>query len=347
MSSPSIESAVVRAWRGRGLLACALWPWSLLYRALSSTRRALYQLGWLKTYKAPVPVIVVGNVVAGGTGKTPVVIGLVQHLQARGLMVGVVSRGHGRQLPKKGSDCREVTITSPVAEVGDEPALIQLTTDVPVFVARRRPEAVQALLAAYPQTQVVVCDDGLQHYPLQRDIEICVFDNRGAGNGWLLPAGPLREAWPRKVDLILHTGSQPAFTQPAGFRVQRALAPYTVRADGSTVALETLRGQPVTALAGIGQPQAFFQMLEAAGLQLGARIALPDHYDFQSWQRSSTMPEPLVCTEKDAVKLWQYEPTALAVPLQLQFDTTFFTALDARLTQLGLGPVSSSTLSAA
>jgi tetraacyldisaccharide 4'-kinase len=347
MSSSSIESAVVRAWRGRGLLACALWPWSLLYRALSGTRRALYQRGWLKTYKAPVPVIVVGNVVAGGSGKTPVVIGLVQHLQAKGLQVGVVSRGHGRQLPKEGTDCREVTPTSPVAEVGDEPALIQRTTHAPVFVARRRPEAVQALLADYPQTQVVVCDDGLQHYPLQRDVEICVFDNRGAGNGWLLPAGPLREAWPREVDLILHTGSQPAFTRPAGYRVQRALAPYAVRADDSTVPLASLHGRPVTALAGIGQPQAFFQMLEAAGLQLAARIALPDHYDFQSWQRSPAMPEPLICTEKDAVKLWQQEPMALAVPLQLQFDTTFFAALDAKLAQLGLRPVSSSTLSAA
>jgi len=347
MSSQSLESALVRAWRGRGLLACALWPWSLLYRALSGLRRALYQRGWLTTYKAPVPVIVVGNVVAGGSGKTPVVIGLVQHLQAQGIQVGVVSRGHGRVLPQEGSDCREVLPNSPVAQVGDEPALIQRTSKAPVFVARRRPEAVQALLAAYPQTQVVVCDDGLQHYPLQRDIEICVFDNRGAGNGWLLPAGPLREAWPRQVDLILHTGSQPAFTQPAGYRVQRALASNAVRADGSTVPLASLRGKPVTALAGIGQPEAFFQMLEAAGLQLGARIALPDHYDFQSWQRSSAMPHTLLCTEKDAVKLWQHEPTALAVPLQLQFDTTFFAALDAKLTQLRLGPVSSSTSSAA
>ncbi|MFZ4286675.1 tetraacyldisaccharide 4'-kinase [Variovorax sp. HJSM1_2] len=347
MSNSSLESALVRAWNGRGLLACALWPWSLLYRLLSSTRRVLYQRGWRQSYRAPVPVIVVGNVVAGGSGKTPVVMGIVQHLRAQGITVGVVSRGHGRQLPKEGTDCREVTATSPVAEVGDEPALIQRSCQVPVFVARRRPEAVRALLAAYPLTQVIVCDDGLQHYPLQRDVEICVFDNRGAGNGWLLPAGPLREAWPRKVDLILHTGSQPAFTQPAGFRVQRALAPCAQRADGSTVALATLRGQPVTALAGIGQPQAFFRMLEAAGLQLSARIALPDHYDFQSWQRSPTMPEPLICTEKDAVKLWQYEPTALAVALQLQFDTSFFAALDARLAQLGLGPVSSSTLSAA
>jgi tetraacyldisaccharide 4'-kinase len=314
---------------------------------LSGLRRALYQRGWLTTYKAPVPVIVVGNVVAGGSGKTPVVIGLVQHLQAQGIQVGVVSRGHGRVLPKEGSDCREVSSGSPVAEVGDEPALIQRTCKAPVFVARRRPEAVQALLAAYPQTQVVVCDDGLQHYPLQRDIEICVFDNRGAGNGWLLPAGPLREAWPRQVDLILHTGSQPAFTNPAGFRVQRALAPYALRADGSTVPLAALRGQPVAALAGIGQPQAFFQMLQAAGLQLGARIALPDHYDFQSWQRPPAMPGVLICTEKDVVKLWPLEPDALAVPLQLQFDTTFFAALDSKLTQLGVAPVSSSTLSEA
>ncbi len=330
-----LQGALLRSWGQRGLLACLLWPVSLIFRVLIGIRRGLYRLGWLASARVDAMLIVVGNVVAGGAGKTPTVIALVQHLRARGLQVGVISRGYGRT----NTDCLEVLPQSLPQDVGDEPLLVRRATQVPVFVARTRHAAATALLARHPQTQLIVCDDGLQHYALHRDLEICVFDNRGAGNGWLLPAGPLREPWPRTPLLqagqsnarllVLHTGSQPAF---AGYTAQRRLADHAVRQDGSTVPLSTLASsdaKPLLALAGIAQPESFFAMLRAAGLPLARTLALPDHYDFDSLPRNIHGDYQLICTEKDAMKLWQQAPGALAVPLEQTMDTPFFAALDA------------------
>ena len=171
------------------MLACLLWPLAQCYGVLVRLRRGLYRRGVLRSERFRVPVVVVGNVIAGGAGKTPLVIALVRHLQAQRVAVGVVSRGYGRTA----SDCMEVTPTASPSQTGDEPALIHRLTGAPVFVARQRTQALRALLAAHPETTVVICDDGLQHYALQRDLEIAAFDDRGTGNGWLLPAGPLRE----------------------------------------------------------------------------------------------------------------------------------------------------------
>lgn len=319
-----LEATLLRTWRSRGALAWLLWPLSLLYGLLGGLRNLLYRLNWLHTGRVPVPVIVVGNVVAGGSGKTPVVMALVRHWQARGIAVGVISRGYGRS----STDCREVLPDSLPAEVGDEPALVRRSCQVPVFVARQRLEAAQALLARYPQTQLIVCDDGLQHRALHRDLEICIFDDRGVGNGFLLPAGPLREAWPRPVDLVLHSGAQPAF---AGFRARRALADYAVQADGTRRPLATLRNTPLRAIAAIAQPESFFSMLRAAGLELEATEALPDHYDFDSWSRTEHLRQTVICTEKDAVKLWHHQPDALAVPLRVELEPGFLAALDQRV----------------
>lgn len=318
------HTRLTQAWERRGLLAWALWPLSLLYRLLVALRRWLYAQGWLASAGVPIPVIVVGNVVAGGAGKTPVVITLVQHLQARGLRVGILSRGYGRS----STDCTEVLPGSPLAQTGDEPALLQRKTQAPVFVAPRRIDAARALLARHPTTQLLVCDDGLQHLALQRDVEICVFDDRGVGNGFLLPAGPLREAWPRSADVVLHTGQRPASIGVTGFTAQRALAPFAVAADGSTVALHTLQGQPLLAVAAIAKPESFFAMLRDAGLALADTQALPDHYDFDSWLRPQDVRYRLICTEKDAIKLWRKHPDALAVPLEFMPEPAFFTAVD-------------------
>ncbi|MDQ2989380.1 MAG: tetraacyldisaccharide 4'-kinase, partial [Pseudomonadota bacterium] len=237
-----MKQVLLKAWLTRGWLACLLWPVAQIHGLLVRLRRALYQRGMLASERFSVPVIVVGNVVAGGAGKTPLVMALVRHLQARGLQVGVVSRGYGRS----GHESLEVRPETPVYESGDEPALILRATGAPVFVANRRTEALRDLLAAYPATAVVVCDDGLQHYALQRDIEIAVFDDRGVGNGWLLPAGPLREPWPERlrqgINLVLHTGQKPAFE---GFISRRKLADHAVAADGSQVELTTLQHQPL------------------------------------------------------------------------------------------------------
>lgn len=321
-------SRLQEAWLHRGPLACLLWPLSLLYAGLFAVRGWLYRLGWLRSERVPVPVIVVGNVIAGGAGKTPVVMAVVRHLRARDIQVGVVSRGYGRRT----DDCREVMGDSNPLDVGDEPALIHHATKAPVFVARKRIEAARALLKQHPGTQVIVSDDGLQHLALGRDIEICVFDDRGIGNGWRLPAGPLREAWPRRCDLVLHSGERPAFD--GGYTASRRLADYALTSDGQRVPLSTLAGKPVIALAAIARPKAFFDMLRGRGLTLAETIALPDHHDFGAWQRPADAGGPLVCTEKDAVKLWRKAPDALAVPLLFAPVPEFFNALDAKLSSL-------------
>ena len=321
------QRTLTRAWTRRGLLALTLWPVALLFGALAALRRQCYQVGLFKARRVSALVVVVGNVVAGGSGKTPTVIALVRHLQARGVRVGVISRGYGRSA----RDGREVLIESLISEVGDEPALIRHATLAPVFVAARRFEAAQSLLARYPDTQVIVCDDGLQHLGLQRDLEVCVFDDRGTGNGFLLPAGPLREPWPRAVDLVLHTGAHPAFE---GFTAQRALADFAVRADGSRIALADLVGSgapPLLALAAIAKPEDFFAMLRAQGLILERTLALPDHFGFEDWPGHEFAGYTLICTEKDAVKLWPQCPDALAVPLVFLLEPAFLAQFDALL----------------
>jgi tetraacyldisaccharide 4'-kinase len=312
--------ALQRAWLRRGPLACALWPLSLIFASLAALRRAGYRLGLLRRQALPVPVIVVGNVVAGGAGKTPVVLALLQHLRERGLAAGVISRGHGRHT----GACTEVRPDSTAAQAGDEPLLVARTALVPVVVCADRPQAARALLAAHPATQLIVSDDGMQHYALPRDLEICVFDERGVGNGWLLPAGPLREPWPRQVDLVLASGAPAGID---GFQVQRRLAAQAVRADGTQIDLGSLRQRPLAAVAGIARPERFFAMLREQGLQLERTVELPDHYGFD------TVPPGLdrlglVCTEKDAVKLWTLRPDAWAVPLEIEVEPAFWNALD-------------------
>jgi tetraacyldisaccharide 4'-kinase len=317
-----VGRALQRAWLGRGPLALALLPVSWLYGTLGALRRGAYRIGLAHSERLPVPVVVIGNVIAGGAGKTPAVLEIARHLRSRGIACGIVSRGYGRRT----SDTREVDADSLARDVGDEPLLLAHSGVGPVFVARRRADAGRALLAAYPRTRVILCDDGLQHFALQRDIEVCVFDERGFGNGWLLPAGPLRERWPRHVDFVLLSSSNGVGIH--GHRIERSLASHAVRADGTEIALDGLRETPFTALAGIAKPQAFFTMLHAAGLKPGATLALPDHHAF------SHDPAPgaaIVCTEKDAVKLWRLRPDAWAVPLEARIEPAFFTAFDARL----------------
>ena len=181
-----------------------------------------------------------------------------------------------------------------------------------------------------------MCDDGLQHLGLHRDIEICVFDERGTGNGWLLPAGPLREPWPRKADLVVRSGQLPA--GPA-YTVQRALADHAVRADGTRVALDTLvvsePGQLISAVAGIARPQAFFAMLRARGIRLDTTHALADHAPLN--QASCALPNNhlILCTEKDAMKLWRHRPDAWAVPLVVALEPAFWRTLVPLLRQHG------------
>ena len=324
-----------RAWLVRGALACVLWPVSLLFGLMVKARRLMYRTGVLKSVRVAVPVLVVGNVVAGGAGKTPLVMALARHFQSQGMAVGVVSRGYGRA----GKKCQEIFLNTPIQDSGDEAALIKRATGGPVFVASKRIEAAQALLVAYPATQLLICDDGLQHYALARDIEVAVFDDRGTGNGWLLPAGSLREPWPHRlhdgISLVLHTGRKPAFD---GYTASRKLAAHAVAADGHKVTLQSLQAQPLVALAAIANPEAFFTMLRERGLSLAETIALPDHYDFVDFAIPFKNGATVLCTEKDAVKLFSSPEMAavnlLAVPLEFAPELAFLEALDALLAPL-------------
>lgn len=336
-----LANALQRAWLRRTGLARLLMPLALLFGLAGSVRRQLYQRGFLRVTTVRVPVLVVGNVVAGGAGKTPLVMALVAHFRNQGLCVGVVSRGHGR-LDRQ---CREVLPDTPASQSGDEPALIRRSTGAPVFVANRRADAASALLAAYPAMQLIICDDGLQHHALHRDLEVVVFDDRGLGNGWLLPAGPLREPWPRRPDhglkLVLHTGSSPVF---AGYTASRSLADHAIAADGTRVPLASLRQRPLAAVAAIANPQVFFSMLRSLGLHLDEVTALPDHDDFANYTPPVDAATTVLCTEKDAVKLFQRASgtrvRVLAVPLVFVPEPAFFTALDA-LTAPLLSPLPS------
>ena len=323
-----LRHSLTQAWLTRGPLAWGLRPISLCFEWLVACRLWLYRLGVLRPRHLRVPVVVVGNVLVGGVGKTPVVIALVKHLQQRGLCVGVLSRGYGRA----SRDVREVQPNSRATDVGDEPLLIARSCSVPVWVGANRVEAGQSLLEHHPKTQVLVCDDGLQHLPLARDIELCVFDERGIGNGWMLPAGPLREPWPRAensgVDRFeLSHGEAPTSGR---FQVHRQLTDFAIRADGTRRPFPSGFAKPVQALAGIAKPQVFFSMLEEFGLTLTHAQALPDHADLQGISIDYAQGE-LLCTEKDAVKLWIDHPEVWAIPLKTTLPNELLLALDACL----------------
>ena len=326
MASSALEATLTRAWQRRGPLACALWPVSLLFGVLSGTRAALYRAGLIRSERLPVPVVVVGNIFVGGTGKTPLAIWLAEALRAAGFSPGVISRGHG----SKGEATRDVTASSHASDVGDEPLLIARRTGCPVVVGRSRVRAARALLAAHPQVDVLIADDGLQHYALQRDIEIVLFDGRGVGNGWLLPAGPLREPPSRRRDFTVVNAPEitPQLAAAVGgvpFRMQLS-GQYAERLahPGERTRLAGLAGRRILAAAGIGNPGRFFAMLRAAGLVFD-ELALPDHHDFLDAPFEGTDADVILITEKDAVKCGQIEnlkndPRLWVVPVAAQID---------------------------
>ncbi|MDB5988536.1 MAG: tetraacyldisaccharide 4-kinase [Nevskia sp.] len=280
-----------------------------------------------------VPVIVVGNIAIGGTGKTPVTLWLVQELLRMGRRPGIVSRGYGGVGPFP----REVSAESATSECGDEPVLLASRIDAPVIVAPDRVAAAQLLLQQYPQTDVLICDDGLQHYALARDFEICVIDGaRGYGNGCLLPAGPLRETKARAqaVQLLLINGGD---TAPYGERAER----FDLRI-GEAINLLSGEARPLTAfadsgaaaIAGIGNPQRFFAALRASGLEVDEH-GFPDHYVYSPEDLFFAGDAPLLMTEKDAVKCQVFaRPNWWQVPAQLQFGEAAAARIRAQLQAL-------------
>ncbi|BDA55807.1 tetraacyldisaccharide 4'-kinase [Raoultella ornithinolytica] len=302
---------IARIWSGESPVWRLLLPLSWLYGLVSGLIRLSYRLGLKKAWRAPVPVAVVGNLTAGGNGKTPVVIWLVEQLQQRGIRVGVVSRGYGG---KAASYPLLLSNDTSTAEAGDEPVLIFQRTGAPVAVSPARREAVQALLHAH-DLQLIITDDGLQHYKLARDKEIVVIDGeRRFGNGWWLPAGPMRERASRlrSVDAIIVNGG----IAQAG-EIPMQLRPGLAVNLRSGERRDVASFDNVVAMAGIGHPPRFFATLEICGVLPVKTVALADHQALTQASVSALVnpQQTLLMTEKDAVKCrgfaeanWWYLP---------------------------------------
>ncbi|MEA5206270.1 tetraacyldisaccharide 4'-kinase [Enterobacter mori] len=302
---------IARIWSGESPLWRLLLPLSWLYGLVSGAIRLMYRLGLKRAWRAPVPVVVIGNLTAGGNGKTPVVIWLVEQLQKRGIRPGVVSRGYGG---KATHYPLLLTADTTTAEAGDEPVLIYQRTGVPVAVSPVRSDAVQALLAGHA-VDIIITDDGLQHYALARDKEIVVIDGvRRFGNGWWLPAGPMRERASRlqSVDAVIVNGGQ-AKPGEIPMHLQPGMAVNLL--TGERKAVEQLPA--LVAMAGIGHPPRFFATLEQCGARLEKRVPLADHQALVEGQVDAltVRGQSLIMTEKDAVKCrafakenWWYLP---------------------------------------
>jgi tetraacyldisaccharide 4'-kinase len=313
----STAEVLNRIWYGNSSLRWGLWPVSAVYLALTRLRRTAYRRGWRPVVESPVPVIVVGNVSVGGTGKTPFVIWLAEQLKQRGRQVGIVTRGYRG----KGTDWpRTVAPDSDPEEVGDEPVLLARRTGCPVVAGPDRVACVEALLAQ-ARVDVVLSDDGLQHYRLGRSFEIAVVDGaRGMGNGLCLPAGPLREPVSRlqEVDAIVVNGGE--WGHAGVFRAAAVVTKVYHLKDGALRTLESFRSAPVHAVAGIGNPQRFFELLRDAGLEVDAH-PLADHAEIGPEQLTFDEPGAVLITEKDAVKCEHLKPDGVwCVVVDFQFD---------------------------
>lgn len=300
LPSKRSSDVLTSIWRTRGPAALALWPFGLLFALLSRLRRAAYQLGLFATVHLPVPVVVVGNIIAGGAGKTPLTLWLAKQLTAAGRKPGIVSRGYGG----KSSAARKVGAGATAADVGDEPLLLARRTNCPVYVGVDRVAAAQALLAENPDCDLILCDDGLQHYRLARTFEIVVIDRRGLMNGWPLPAGPLREPASRllSVDAIVLNGDAvaPVANVPV-FRMRLAGERFHRLEDPTiTCSANDLTGCKLHAVAGIGEPQRFFDHLSALGLDCETH-AFPDHHRYTRADFAFA-GDAILMTEKDALK---------------------------------------------
>ncbi|HCA26798.1 MAG TPA: tetraacyldisaccharide 4'-kinase [Betaproteobacteria bacterium] len=315
MNAPWLESqwSTITRWH------VLLWPLSLLFGFAVAFRRLLYRWRIIHSDAVPVPVIVVGNITVGGTGKTPAVVWIADFLRRRGYRPGVISRGYGR----RSQATLEVTENSDPLEVGDEPLLLARRTGCPIVVGADRVLAARGLLRRHPECDVLLSDDGLQHYALRRDMEIAVVDaQRYYGNRLLLPAGPLRERLGRleSVDAVLLNGDgQP--TAPNQFRMRlTGEVFYNVGRPELRVGVSRFQGKAVHAMAGIGNPQRFFDDLRALGLVFTAH-AFPDHYVYTPADLNLPRADAIIMTEKDAVKCAAFaDPKCWALAVDADID---------------------------
>jgi len=346
----ALHAALQRAWQRKGMTSALLLPLSALAGLAVARKQARYRKNPSLSYRASLPVIVVGNVYVGGTGKTPVVIEMTRALRARGWTPGIISRGYGAKIgdtPRTGQGTLQAT------EFGDEPALIASATQAPVAVHPDRPRALRALQKAYPEVDVVIADDGLQHLALARDIEIVVQDTRGIGNGRMLPAGPLREP-PRRLrraDLLITNLAPGEAPPPAmatrGRQIVMRLHPGTMEhlETGERLSWDDWHARygaaPVAAVAAIGRPERFFAMLRHAGLAPAPALSLPDHHAYEGPPPFADIKtDTILITAKDAVKCIRFhDPRLWVVHAAPGFsDPDWVEEIDRRLRILATAP---------
>lgn len=314
-----------RHWARLSARSALLLPVSWLFRLAVELRRLAFRIGWARRLATGVPVIVVGNVTVGGTGKTPLTIWLALYLISRGWHPGVVSRGYGGSASNERVS-EPVGVHSDPLRVGDEPVLIARRTPAPVWIGIDRVFTARALLREHPECDILIADDGLQHYRLARDVEVAVVDaGLGFGNGHMLPSGPLREPVRRLavVDALVINGAA-SVDAPVPMAAQfemRIAASRIYRLDDPTVVAEpgSLRGQRLHAVAGIGYPERFFSLLKALGLSV-VEHPFPDHHRFDMADLDFG-GEPVILTEKDAVKCIRFGAAhhwVLAVEAQVE-----------------------------
>jgi tetraacyldisaccharide 4'-kinase len=337
-----VERRLTELWYRERPRPSLLQPLSWLYGAIVGARRRAYAAGWLRSVRVGAPVVVVGNLTVGGTGKTPLTIWLARELTAGGLKVGIVSRGYGAHASDQP---RLADPSSPWQEVGDEPLILSRRTGCPTMVSADRVAAAHALIAR--GTEVILADDGLQHLRLERNCEIVVIDGaRGFGNGRLLPAGPLREPLQRlrQADVLVVNGARAHGSLAVALAGRAAIgmrlaATEAVQLDGGvTRPLAAFNGERVHAVAGIGNPQRFFAALRAQGMEVIAH-PFPDHHPFAARELEFGDALPVLMTEKDAVKCTQFADSRLwYVPVAAEFGVADARELLARVLVKVRGP---------
>ncbi len=332
----SLDEKITRAWYTGANWLYLLWPLSVLFSCIIRLRKWCYHSGLCKTYRSSVPVIVVGNIALGGTGKSPLVCHLVDALKAQGYRPGIVSRGYGASLD--GAEVREVLSDSLPGSVGDEPLMLKRRLGCPVFVSPNRVAAVKMLEQA--GCNIIVSDDGLQHYALARDIEICVFDRqRKWGNGHLMPMGPLREPISRIKDVSFVVLNGPQETKQiesvlSGAVTMTLATQNAIRLDNDAVkSLNDFASERVHAVAAIGHPERFFRTLEQAGIRVD-RHPFADHHAFKREDFMFEPQQPIMMTEKDAVKCQTFALNdAWYVPVQANLNADLTAMIINKLTQ--------------
>lgn len=311
-------------------------PLALVFYFVSAFRRLLFKLGIKKACKVNVPVIVVGNISVGGNGKTPVVLALAEYYQKQSLKVGILSRGYGAKSPVYP---RLVKVDDLASEVGDEPRLLAIRSQCDVVI-----DPVRARGAAYLSNELkcdlIICDDGLQHYALHRDVELVVMDDRKVGSGFLLPMGPLREGQWRlgKVDALIHNSrSMPTFDHAVAPQFLMTLVPSDFTSVSNrvrTTTLEEIRKEPCSAMAGIGSPQRFFNQLTEMGIRISQAIPLADHHAIAP---SDIPSDRVLMTEKDAVKVASFaHEDCWFLPVTAHLAPDFFNLINVKLAKAGL-----------